>query len=882
MESTVMPGRLPTEVRRLGNGLTVVVREDRSAPVVAVVTHVRAGYFDEPDHLVGISHVLEHMYFKGTPRRGPGEIARETREAGGYLNAGTIYDRTSYYTVLPSAALELALDIQSDALQNSVIDEDELRRELQVIIQEAKRKLDNPDAYAQESLFATMFERHRMRRWRIGTEEMLAGFTRDDVHGFYRSFYRAANTTLVIAGDVEMERGFALAERFYGGMEGGDVPRDRGPDETPSHEFRYRELEGDIAQSIAEWGWHTPGTLHDDTPALDVLAVALGQGRASRLYRHVRDAGAVAAISSYNYTPTTLGVFGIGMELRPEDTDAALGRTAAVLQDVLRDGFTQDETARARNVLEARMLRRQETMEGQANLLADWQAHGDWKLADDYLQRVLAVTPERLHEVAQRYLQPEHATLLLYRPRAAAAFAGDADAARSRVFGDTPSLQADVGVQDAASSQSAPRVQAPRLEPVRVEDDVRFYDLGVGDARLVVKQRRNVPLVSMALYCRGGSVAETNGRPGRTGLMARTSVKGTRRRTGHQLAAETEAMGASVSPGAGADLLDWSMTMPSRHFEAGSALLLEAALEPAFPEAEAERERKLALADLEQLRDDMQQYPMRLAMSAAFAGHPYGLSVEALEEGLRSLEVSSLAEWHRQRVLRGAPQLFVVGDVPDPDAAAALLAAQLRDRVEDAEGFKPALPGWAGGAENVVERDKAQSGIALAFPGPPRNHDDLFALQVLSSAVSGLGGRLFEELRSRRSLAYSVSAYPMPRWLGGAFVAYIGTSPDREAEARAALVDELARLAEEPLPEEDLQRARQYLVGSWQIRRQTNGSQLGDLASVLLLGEGLEDLRRYESRIRAVDAAAVQAAAERWLRRDQVVAGIVRGSGGAG
>src|SRR5262245_5224776 len=115
---------------RMPNGLRVLVREDHSAPVVAIFTHVLAGYFDEPDEWVGISHVLEHMYFKGTPTRGPGVIAQETKSAGGYLNASTIYDHTSYYTVLPSTALEEGLALQSDALLNSVIDEEELRKEL--------------------------------------------------------------------------------------------------------------------------------------------------------------------------------------------------------------------------------------------------------------------------------------------------------------------------------------------------------------------------------------------------------------------------------------------------------------------------------------------------------------------------------------------------------------------------------------------------------------------------------------------------------------------------------------------------------------------------------------------------------------------------------
>src|SRR5215207_8178402 len=134
----------PATVRRtiLDNGLRVLVRRDTSAPVVAIVTFVSAGYFDETDDVVGIAHVLEHMFFKGTPTRGVGQIARETKANGGYLNAHTIYDHTSYFTVLPSAAFVQGLEIQYDAFARSVIDPGELARELEVIIQEVKRKRD--------------------------------------------------------------------------------------------------------------------------------------------------------------------------------------------------------------------------------------------------------------------------------------------------------------------------------------------------------------------------------------------------------------------------------------------------------------------------------------------------------------------------------------------------------------------------------------------------------------------------------------------------------------------------------------------------------------------------------------------------------------------
>src|SRR3954468_14267796 len=240
----------PATVRRttLANGLRVLVRRDASAPVVAIVTYVSAGYFDEADEIVGIAHVLEHMFFKGTPSRGVGAIAKQTKALGGYLNAGTIYDHTSYYTVLPSSAFAEGLDIQADAYARSLVDSEELRRELEVIIEEAKRKADNPGAVATETLYELLHDRHRMRRWRIGREEGLRTFTADAVRRFYRGFYHPANTVLTIVGDVDPDLALAAAEREYGVAPAGTVERSRGPVEIDAAGFRYREIAGDILQ----------------------------------------------------------------------------------------------------------------------------------------------------------------------------------------------------------------------------------------------------------------------------------------------------------------------------------------------------------------------------------------------------------------------------------------------------------------------------------------------------------------------------------------------------------------------------------------------------------------------------------------------------------
>ncbi len=302
----------------LGNGLTLLVQPDYSAPAVAVVTHVKAGFFDEPDRWSGISHVLEHMFFKGTARRGVGAIARETKSAGGYLNASTTYDQTTYFTVLPASELGPALDIQSDALRNSVIDAGELARELQVIIQEAKRKLDTPSAVAYETLHEVMFDRHRIRRWRIGHEEQLARLTRDDLWAYYRSRYVPSRTIVSIVGAVDPERALALAREAYGDWSPAPAAEDRSPEEPERRQVRARTLRGDVSQAELVLGWRAVPPLHADAPALDLAAAVLGSGRGSWLYRSLRESGIVTWAAAHNYAPTELGVFSVSGELRPE------------------------------------------------------------------------------------------------------------------------------------------------------------------------------------------------------------------------------------------------------------------------------------------------------------------------------------------------------------------------------------------------------------------------------------------------------------------------------------------------------------------------------------------------------------------------------------
>ena len=861
----------PLNVRRhkLANGLTLVVRRDASAPVVAIVTYVSAGYFDETDDVVGIAHVLEHMFFKGTPSRGVGEIAKQTKALGGYLNAGTIYDHTSYYTVLPSSAFAEGLEIQADAYARSLIDSEELRRELEVIIEEAKRKADNPSAVATETLYELLHDKHRIRRWRIGREPGLRQLTADAVRKFYRAYYHPANTVLSIVGDVDPDLVIADVERLYAGLPVGTVERSRGVHEDAAPGFRYRELSGDILQTQIAVGWRAPATLHQDAPALDLLASVLSAGRASRLFRAVRDRQLASSVSAYHYTPTDLGVFVVSAEARPEKARDALTATWDQLRRCREGEISEHEVERAKRIYESRWIRQLEDMEGQANFLASWEALGDWTLGDGYLDSILRLTAGDLCAAANKWLSPSDASLLIYRPATAPMFAADASEARSLLDAGGVS-----GVDASPRIPPPPPIERARPRFVREEAGVRVYE-GPGKVPILIRLKPDASLANVGLFVVGGAVEEDERVAGLTLLMARTAARGSLTRTSSRIAEESELLGGSIGASVAGDSFGWSISVPAKNLGASIELLADVIQYPSFPDDVLETERAAAIAGVVATRDDMYRYPLRLGSGAAYAGHPYGVPATGTEDSLPRITRDDVIRWHRDKVATGASVIAIVAD-GDPDDLAALAAGAFSS-LRYVNARQPDVPSWPATVMEVVEpRERAQSAIAMLYPGPGRQSPDRFAASLIGGIASGLGGRFFDELREKRSLCYTVHTFLSDRWRAGAFVAYIATSPDKEAAARSGLLEEFRKLREGGVTAEELERAQTYAVGVHQIRMQSGAAVLGEVVDAFLFGS-LRELDEVDQNVRAVTLADIQRVAMSCFDPDRRVEAIVRG-----
>ncbi len=836
------------------------------------MTHVKAGFFDEPDRWAGISHVFEHMFFKGTPTRGVGEIARATKAAGGYLNASTSYDRTSYYAVLPASRLAEAMAIQADALMHASVDAGELARELQVIIQEAKRKLDTPGALAQETLHEVMYDRHRVRRWRIGYEKDLAGFTRDDVFGYYQSRYVPERTIVAVVGDIEVDATVALARQIYGGWAARPGAIDPSPEEPPRRVVRSRTLRGDVTQAELCLGWRGVGPLHPDAIALDLAAGILGSGRGSWLFQALRETGMATSASAWHYAPTELGIFGINAECDPDRTEEVLDRIAQTTARLVLSGPPADDLERARTLLLTRWARSMEEMDGRASSLASAEALGDYRLVDDEFSQLQRVTAEEVQAAAARVLDPESVSGVVYLPRDKGI-----DLTVDRLATAFAVTQITPQPSRAPTIRRTPAPAAPRIG-ASVTAGVHHVALPAFD--LLVRRKAGVPSVALSLYVPRATF-DPVGQAGLSALTARSALRGAGGMDAAELAFAFERLGGSAATSVTLDWLGYSTSVLNLNLGEAARLLEMVLTQPDLAESAIAAERGVLVSETRQVADDMYRYPFQLALAAGFGDQAYGIPASGLPDDLAALQPDQVRAWHRAAL--GTPRgvVVAVGDLDEEQALTELQAVFGNHPARAAAPLLTTVP-WIPVGEPVIRaitRDKAQTAFAMVFPGPSRRSADRFTLDVWCAVASGLGGRLFEALRDRRSLAYTVVASGWPKARGGALLGYIATSPEREEEARGEMLRELQRFTTEDVTPDELRLATNYLAGQTEVGRQSGSSIAGEIIDAWLAGGGLSDLEDPAAQYRAVTPAAIRALASRILSGTRAE-GVIRGQGG--
>src|SRR5829696_1502094 len=342
---------IPPDVRMvmLDNALTLIIREDKSAPVVSAQAWCRAGSIHEDKWLgAGLSHVLEHMLFKGTSNRGPGVIDKQVQDEGGYMNAYTSFDRTVYHIDVPNTGATIAIDILCDIMMNAALPADELEKEMDVIRREMDMNQDDPRQKSARRLFEVAYTRSPYRFTVIGYPDIFNRLKAEDILNYYREKYAPNNVFFVVVGDINAREVEEQIRSAYAKSSAGALPAFQLVEEPKQTESREVIEESPVELGHLHMSWHIPDVRHPDMPLIDVLATLLGNGRSSRLYRQVREeSGLVNSVDAWTYTPGGTGLFGMSAVMDADKFAAARDAVLAELEKMKNDLISPEELKKA-------------------------------------------------------------------------------------------------------------------------------------------------------------------------------------------------------------------------------------------------------------------------------------------------------------------------------------------------------------------------------------------------------------------------------------------------------------------------------------------------------------------------------------------------------
>ena len=833
----------------LDNGLKVILIENHRAPVVSMLVWVKAGSTAERPDEYGLAHLIEHMLFKGTAKRGPGQVAAEVEAAGGDINAYTSYDETVYYIDMASRFAGKGLDILADMVFTPTFDPGEFAREKEVVLEEVRMGEDDPSRELSRALFDTAYQTHPYGRPVIGYSKSIQGFTRDLAADYHKRWYRPDNMVLVVAGDFKPDQVKPMIAELFGRSSDGLVPTMNLPEESAPKGMRIKILRSDVKTVQMALAFPIPAFDSEDIESLDLLSAVLGRGRTSRLYQTVkRDLGLVNGVSAWSYTPQDPGLFGVNAMLTPKDLLPAVKAIMSEIAELGQSGVRPEELDRARLNMESDFIYSRETMSGEARTVANFEAlAGDFRYKDEYLAALEKVTPADLKSAAAEYLKPDRLTLVVQLPE--------------KALPDLTDAQIRQAVEQGAQAV--------------LQDKVVKYKLSNG-ATLLVKADPSLPLVAVRAAFLGGVRFEDKKTNGLNNLMAEIWDRGTKQKSSEELAEAVENIAGEVSSFSGRNSFGVTAEFLSRYLDQGLALFAEVLTQPNFTPEEVEKARPNILSAIKRKQDQMTARVFRLFNATIYQGHPYSMDELGVPETVAALTAKDVQDYYDTWARPENAVISVVGDV-DPELIKARLEELLKGWDGKAPSFTPpqAPTPWQGLKTAQDDVDRAQAHLVLGFPAPGLDQPDRYALEVLDSVLSGMGGRLFIKLRDRQSLAYSLSSFYSPGLDVGSFGFYIAFEPSKYDQVKTGLEEIINELKTKPVTDQELTGAKEYILGGYEIGLQKYSSQAANYAFNELYGLGYEYQDRFVAGINAVTAEQVMQAAKKYLNMDQGVEVLV-------
>lgn len=836
----------------LDNGLTLLVKEVPGSKVATVQIWVKAGSIYEGPNEAGITHLIEHMIFKGTKNRGPGQVAAAIEERGGQINAYTSFEYTVYHATLPGRDWATALEVLTDAVQNSVFDSDELEREKKVVLEEIGMRNDRPEVMFYETMMNNAYTVHPYRLPVIGTKESVSSFSRNDILNYMAKHYQASNFTVVIVGGVQFEPAMHKVNEVFANLPTSIIESHEVPEEPPVPEPRLFSREDAVNQSQMALVFPIPAFDDPDTPALDVLAGVLGQGDTSRLYEQLRNKkGLVYNIHASAFTPKYPGLLEVTATLDQTNIREALQASLTELFTLKYMAVDEQELERVKHSLESDFVFNLEKVEGQARVLGSFEALAGDPREDEYLEKIRAVTLEDIKRVAQKYCDGHRLIAGYLTPKGA------------KVNLRSEELAGMIKQAEKTAKETIPSSLTPSYL-----GNVHHFKLDNG-MTLLVREEPQVPTVAFQAVFPGGLLGETAETNGAFAFISDLLPKSTETLSARQVSLKLADMAGEISGFNGKNTFGLKASFLSRFFDDGLVLFHDILVTPAFDPDEARKIMPERIAALKHQQDSLTAVAFTEFNKLLFQGHPYALNSLGTEPTVAKLTAADLHALYSRHAQPKTLVLSIVGDVKAQEAYTAVnkLFGAWQGHGAEADKAKTSLPlPPASPKLSTLARDKEQVHIVIGFLGTTLTSADRFALEVVDTVLNGQSGRLFSQLRDKQSLAYSLSSFNLMGLDTGSFGIYIGTSPDKEAEATRSVWQELNRIRSTPITAEELNKAKNLLLGQYDLSLQTNSAQALDMALCETYGLGLDFGSHYVQAIQQITVDDVQQAAAKYIQ----------------
>lgn len=776
----------------LENGMQVLLKELPGAPIISLQVWVRCGSIHEDELLgAGLSHLLEHMLFNGTEKRGARQVSEEVQAAGAYINAFTSFDRTVYWIETPPSGLAQCVDILGDMVFHSTLPEEEFRKELDVIRREMTMGDDSPSSLVSKLLFRTAFLQHPCRHPIIGHRQVFDGLHHRQLLDFYHRQYVPNNIFLVAAGPFDTEELLEEIQKHFGSAPQAPLRPVVLPREPPQEGHRIHHQAGSTQHSQLRLAWHGPSATHPDTARLDLVSSILGSGRSSRLFDRLREKqGLVHSIGAYVHAMNDSGLFVIGAETDPGKRLATEAAVEEEISEFITRGPQPEELEKAIKSALSESLRSLTTTRGQASDIgSSWLLTGTAEFTGQYLRQLQSVTIEDLRAAAARYLPPSRKTTVSVNPR-------EVEQAELRSH------------RAAAAALKTERITLPN------------------GLTLLVRADPSLPLVTAHCAFRSGLLAEPPGKAGVTRLASELFTKDSRARSAAEVASAIESVGGSIgsfsgfnSAGVTADAMtpDWKLAIE---------LIAGAVHEPLFLESTLAREREVLLADIRSEKDRPLTEALKILRESLFPNHPYRFPLNGTAESVQGLTSADCRALQESSLTAANGVIAIYGDI-DPRAVRDEVQSRFGHLPSGQRAFRnsPPAPLITQPARIVATSGKEQAVVVIGFPGCSLSCDDALVLELIADGCSDMSSRLFVRVREELGAAYSVGASRMHGFSGGTFFLYASTSPHQIGAVEEALNQEIQRLATEGFPEAELAPIKRSWHGSHLNRLQTVAAQ---------------------------------------------------------